>query len=374
MSKLKLGVVGGLGMMASPIAEHLLNSENAEVRVVHDRGKRDPRRDACRAAWKRHGAALIDDIGKLAQTPELDGVVLCCGKNGDDAPLIAQLSATLPAGCFICQLSTVSAAFARAAQAFLSARDLQYANYPLTGGPKGAQSATMLILAAGDKALYQRLLPTLEQLGQPRFFGDRVDAGAEVKLIGHLMVYSGLWGIASAAAVHSQRFAGGVIGGSEQTAFFDFLNQGAGGTRQWDVVLRQAIAADQYQGGFLLPHAVVDAIYAAELAIESGLPRAAFEPMINTALAFAFILRQQPDAAQCGTQLLLKQLSGGNAAALDQFIAEHRADHSDPAALLSACVEALPADLARSTAREISVSRLEALAACEEAVARTAAE
>ena len=164
---------------------------------------------------------LEDTIG---DGTDLDGVFICCGKNEDDRPLIAEIADRFARGgckdAFICHLSTVSSGFATAAHAHCRKKAVHYLNYPLTGGPAGAEAGTMLILASGDHALFQRLEPALNCLGTPRYFGDRPAAAAEVKLMGHLMVFNGLIGICSAVAVHTERFNDGQIGGDDQVAFF----------------------------------------------------------------------------------------------------------------------------------------------------------
>ena len=83
----------------------------------------------------------------------------------------------------------------------------------------------MLILASGSESHYSKLEPTLQTIGNPRYFGTSVTAGAEVKLIGQLMVFNGLMGISSAAPLKSECFQE-TLSGINQAEFFDFLNGG----------------------------------------------------------------------------------------------------------------------------------------------------
>src|SRR5262245_63482583 len=196
-------------------------------------------------------------------------------------------------------MSTVSAGFTAAAHAVCTQLGIGYVNYPLTGGPLGAQlggghSNGMLILASGDQGLYERLEPTLKVLGRSKYFSPSVSAGAETKLIGQHLVFDGCTGICTGAALYAECFANGVMGGPQQGEYFDFLNGGAGGTRQWDVALGRGVKENDGSAGFNIRHAVVDAIYAAKLAQEKGLPRFSIQPMLNIALAFAFLLRKYP--------------------------------------------------------------------------------
>ena len=209
---IKLIGIGGMGLMLSPSAQHLEQDGPARFIRVHDRGTRDTRRDDCRNAWQKHGAQIVNDFESLVGEGDYDGVVICAGKNGDDCeifkalvPLMQNSTNNRP---FILHLSTVSAGFAQQAAVFSQKNGIDYANYPLTGGPLGAETANMLILASGNESLYDRLEPTLQVIGNPKYFGNSITAGAEVKLIGQLMVFNGLMEISSAAALKSACFSG----------------------------------------------------------------------------------------------------------------------------------------------------------------------
>ena len=340
---MKLVGIGGMGLMLSPSAKHLKSGEPAHFLRIHDRGTKDDRRDMCRQAWKDHGADLVGDYESLVEDGDFDGVVICAGKNGDDCkifrslvPLMQQNMKNRP---FILHLSTVSAGFTRAAGDFLSSKGIDYVNYPLTGGPLGAETANMLILASGDESIYARLESVLQSIGNPRYFGPSVTAGAEVKLVGQLMVFNGLAGICSAAALKSECFQEELTG-SGQAEFFDFLNGGAGGTRQWDVAISKGVREDTWDQGFMIHHAVVDAIYAAKLCRERGLPAMAVIPMASIALAFAYLLSKFK-GAPLATHAIVREMIQENASELDQFMNRHLS-YSDVDASISNCIAVLP--------------------------------
>ena len=353
--------IGGLGLMLSPSAKHLLTGETARFLRIHDRGTSDPRRDRCRQAWREHGAELVGDYQSLIGDGDFDGIVICAGKNGDDLEIFQAITPLITTTCsrmpFILHLSTVSAGFVEAAHGFLEARGIRYANYPLTGGPAGADNAAMLILASGDPKLYEQLEPTLSLMGKPKFFGERVTAGAEVKLIGQLMVFNGLTGICSAAALKSACFGEGLVG-EEQAAFFDFLNGGAGGTRQWDVALSKAVRDGLWDQGFMLQHAVVDAIYAAKLCLEKKLSLLTSMPMICTGLAFSYLLQHYP-GTPLATHALVRELLEENAAGLDALLKEH-VDFRNPEASLENCIATLPEGVQRTVLLDVDRSSFQA--------------
>ncbi|WP_435684237.1 NAD(P)-binding domain-containing protein [Sedimenticola selenatireducens] len=364
---LKLAYVGGLGMMAGPAATHLTADGPARVLRVQDRGTQGGSRDRYRTDWQAHGAELVPTLQQLAGNGDLDGVVVCAGKNGDDVAIISELTNLLRAVSttrpFILHLSTVSPDFAEAATSFCASQQVDYVNYPLTGGPLGAQLGGsdpkgMLILASGDAAIYQRLLPLLQRLGHPRYFGSSPAAGAITKLVGHHMVFNGLNGIATAAAIHADCFNQGRLGGDEQFDYLAFLNGGAGGTRQWELGLSKGIATDNWEQGFSIHHAVVDAIYAARLAVAAGLSRISIQAMTNTAFTFSYLLNRYPGQT-LATHAVAREMIRSGSADLDRFMTERGAFGADADAVIAACVASLPEKIRDSALLEVTTAHFE---------------
>jgi len=354
---IKLIGIGGMGLMLSPSAKHLQQAGPARFVRVHDRGTQDARRDDCRQAWQKHGAEIVNDFEALVGEGNYDGAIICAGKNGDDCDifqtLVPLMQVKAKARPFILHLSTVSAGFAQQASGFCHANGIDYANYPLTGGPLGAETANMLILASGSASLYARMEPTLRVIGKPKYFGDSITAGAEVKLIGQLMVFNGLVGISSAAALKSACFSED-LHGSSQAGFFDFLNGGAGGTRQWDVALAKGVRDNVWDQGFMIHHAAVDAVYAAELCRQQGLPSVAIMPMVAIALSFAFLLTKY-EGSPLATHAIVREMLAAHARELDEFL-NHQITYSDPQTSINNCIAALPERVRASVLLDIDAS------------------
>jgi len=352
----KLVYVGGLGTMAGPGATHLTPAGPAQVLRFHDRGNPGKTRDEFRRAWKMHGAEPVGTFDELIGDGDLDGVVVCAGKNGDDIRIIAKLALLLGARCerrpFILHLSTISPWFTDTALIYCNDHGVDYANYPLTGGSigaalGGADPKGMLILASGDQVLYERVLPVLERLGHPRFFGTSISAGSITKLIGHYLAFNGLTGIGAGAVLHAEYFNEGVLGGEAQSDFLSFLNGGAGGTRQWDVAMSKGVRDGVWDAGFSNRHAVVDIIYAIQLALDKGLPRMTVQPMINMAFALSYLMIRYPGDA-LATQAIVRELLGTEAKALDFFMQGAGAFGADLEQVLADCVASLPEDVRKT--------------------------
>ena len=354
---IKLLGIGGMGLMLSPSAKHLKADGPAQFVRIFDRGTKDNRRDQARESWLSHGAQIVSDYPSLVGDGDFDGVVICAGKNGDDRDIFRSLVPVMKSSAvqkpFIAHLSTVSSGFAESAYEFLKSENIDYVNYPLTGGPLGAENAAMLILASGNEALYQRLKPMLEIIGSPKYFGPGIAAGAEVKLMGQLMVFNGLIGISSAAALKSECFNED-LSGEPQAEFFDFLNGGAGGTRQWDVALSKGVRDNIWDQGFMIQHAVVDAIYAAKLCQQRGLPAFSIVPMIAIAQTFAYLLNKYDESA-LATHAIVRELIKANAAGLDDFI-NHNISYENIDLCINNCINVLPKRVKESVMLEITKS------------------
>lgn len=321
-TNLRLVGIGNFGAMLSPSAGHLKDHGPAQYVRVLDRGTQNAEHDVRREAWVKHGAKLVPTIEALVKPTNFDGVVICAGKNATDHAIITEVVRHLKdcgAEKFILHLSTVSAGFAEKAAAFCAANGLKYANYPLTGGAAGAANAGMLILASGQKSLFDYLEPMLSAIGKPRFCGEGVADGAMVKLIGHYMVFYGLLGITSAAALHAKCFHEGIIG-DYQVEFFKWLNTGAGGTRQFDVALMKGLLGD-WETGFKKDHAAPDCLYAAQLGFENGLPIDRLIPLLNTAVEFGHSMQAEP-GKRLATHSLANYLLGDQARMLDKAMVQ----------------------------------------------------
>ncbi|MBA2653578.1 MAG: NAD(P)-dependent oxidoreductase [Gammaproteobacteria bacterium] len=341
---LRLAGIGALGNMLSHSAMHLLG-ENSPARFlrIYDRNPVDITKAHRREAWQVHGAKLVSSYEELIQGGDLEGIIICGGKNGDDISIftqvINQINQHYPDDNkpFILHFSTVSVEFVESANKACYHHKIEYANYPLTGGVKGAETATMLVLASGAKSLYERLEPLLRKIGKPNYYGEEVSMGAKVKLIGHLMVFNGLMGITSAAALQNKSLK---LSLQTEEEFFNFLNQGAGGTRQWDITLKQAIVEGVWDKGFLLVHAAIDAIYTADLLIKYHMPAISIYPILQISTAFSFLVDQY--GPQIATQSLLKAMVA-SPGALDEFT--RRFQDIDIQAFLENSIKALPGSL-----------------------------
>jgi 3-hydroxyisobutyrate dehydrogenase len=151
---LRLVGIGALGNMLSPAAYHLggVNRPGSFSRI-HDRNPLNVNRQQRREAWLAHGADLVTSYADLIKDKDFDGIFICAGKNGDDVSIIREVVKLVNHQFnegkkpFIVHFSTLSVEFVAAAFAACATNNIDYVNYPLTGGANGAAKGTMLILA-----------------------------------------------------------------------------------------------------------------------------------------------------------------------------------------------------------------------------------
>jgi 3-hydroxyisobutyrate dehydrogenase-like beta-hydroxyacid dehydrogenase len=351
---LKLLAIGGLGTMLSPSARHLQQTPAAKYLRVLDRGSRDAVKESRRQAWIAHGAELVSSLEDLTGDGNFDGIVICAGKNGDDVEIFQKLISlltitSLQREYFILHFSTVSCDFVQATYEYCHRHHVRYANYPLTGGSKGAETAKMLILASGDKVIYEKTKPMLEKIGVPQYFNEEIAYAAAVKLIGHVMVFHGLLGISLAAVLH-KKITNLPHLESSQAPFFDFLNNGAGGTRQWEVALKHSLLTDDWQSGFSTQYALIDLLYTIKLLQDKQTPLMLTLPLLEIALLFIYLLRHSAEKNPA-TQSIAPLIADTSPKEIDNFLKKYLS--LDIEACLQQCIDLLPPELKKILLLEV---------------------
>ena len=78
---------------------------------------------------------------------------------------------SLKAGAIWIDMSSTKPEEARAQSSALQAFDVSHLDAPVSGGTKGAEGATLAIMAAGEKHIFNRVKSVLEVLGRPVYVG-----------------------------------------------------------------------------------------------------------------------------------------------------------------------------------------------------------
>lgn len=135
------------------------------------------------------GAAVV--VTMLPDTPDVQAVVL--GEGG--------LRQNPPDGRLVIDMSTIAPQAVRAMAAALKAEGIDFIDAPVSGGPQGAKTATLTIMAGGDAGAFVRARPVLEAMGTTINHVGSSGAGQTVKLCNQLMVGINLQSVCEALAL-----------------------------------------------------------------------------------------------------------------------------------------------------------------------------
>ena len=184
----------GLGVMGRPMALHLL--EAGYTLGVYAR-----RQDAA-APLIAAGAFLSSTPAELASrsdvvitmvtaTSDVEEVLL--GENG-------VLAGARP-GATVIDMSTIAPRPTQRIAAALGAKQVRMLDAPVTGGPAGAEAATLTIMVGGDPAVLEEMRPVLGRLGKQIVHMGGHGAGQIAKACNQLALLVNAQGAAEALAL-----------------------------------------------------------------------------------------------------------------------------------------------------------------------------
>jgi 3-hydroxyisobutyrate dehydrogenase len=166
--------------------------------------------------------------------------------------------------CF--DLSTNSRAMVQKLHAAFAGKGLHLLDSPVSGGPRGAATRKLALWVSGDKAVFERHLPVLQDIGdQVRYIGP-VGHATVAKLVHNCAGYA--FNVALA-----ETFAMGVKAGVDPLVLFEAVRQGAIGRRRtFDAVIDQFLPNQYDPPAFALRLAHKDVGLAVALGREVGVP------------------------------------------------------------------------------------------------------
>lgn len=105
------------------------------------------------------------------------------------------------AGCVVVDMETISPVVARNIAQALAARDIDMIDAPVSGGPMGAEQATLSIMAGGKQAVFERVKPLFECLGKTIVYMGEHGAGQITKACNQLALLVTAQGSAEALSL-----------------------------------------------------------------------------------------------------------------------------------------------------------------------------
>ncbi|WP_323032505.1 NAD(P)-dependent oxidoreductase [Paracoccus sp. (in: a-proteobacteria)] len=258
MTAIKIGFIG-LGLMGRGMVANFLKA--GFDTTVHDlyRDAAEPfvEKGATWAESPRALAELCNVVFTSLPTPR-DVEAVGFGPEG--------LIEGLCEGSVWLDLSTNSLETVRSAHARLAARNVQFMDAPVSGGPRGANSGTLAIWIGGDKPTYDRLGPVLAAIAdQPNYIGE-IGAGTIAKLV-HNMASTAI------NAVMAETLTMGVKAGLDLLPLWKAIRAGAAGRkRSFDVVGPRFLQDNVEVPNFQLRLALKDISLALDLGREQDVP------------------------------------------------------------------------------------------------------
>jgi 3-hydroxyisobutyrate dehydrogenase len=179
----------GLGTIGLPMARQLVAAGHSVVGCDLDQACVE-RLGARSAATPAEAAAASEVVLLSLPTPAaVEDVVL--GPRG--------VRAGARRGTLLVDMSTSPPALARRLAA--ECEGLEVLDAPVSGGPRGAEDATLTIMAGGDEPAFRRALPLFERLGSLVVLVGGHGAGQAAKLCNNLIAGATMAAVAESCAV-----------------------------------------------------------------------------------------------------------------------------------------------------------------------------
>lgn len=249
---MNLGFIG-TGNMGGPMATNLLKAGHSLT--VHD-----IRREAATpllemgAKWastpQAVAAASEITFTSLPGPKEMEAVTL-----GDGGILQGAKR-----GSVYVDMTTNSPVVTRRIHAAFKAKGIHMLDAPVSGGVHGAASRNLAVMVGGDKAVYQRIKPVLDAIGDKVFYSGEIGCGQICKL-----VHNCIGGILMQAI--SETFVLGVKAGVEPRALWETVRRGSVGRM---AIMHYGFPASSFRGDFKARFAIKLARKDVGLATEMG--------------------------------------------------------------------------------------------------------
>ncbi|MCX5591864.1 NAD(P)-dependent oxidoreductase [Alcaligenes endophyticus] len=170
----------GLGAMGFPMAQNLLQAGMQVCGV-----------DLSDQALERFAAAGGSVAKSVAEVQLESDFLILMVINIDQAKQVLmqeQVLARLKQGCTVVLMATCPSPDVAALGQYLAERGIAFLDAPVSGGVEGAKAASLTIMAAGDRATYDKAVPILQHMGQRLFHvGEQAGQGAMVKTVNQLL-------------------------------------------------------------------------------------------------------------------------------------------------------------------------------------------
>ena len=193
---MKIGFIG-LGAMGRPMALHLCAAGYSVGVYARRAGAADPLVAA--------GATLSATPADLGSTSDVIVTMVTATADVEEVLLgdHGVLTGARP-GSVVIDMSTIAPQATRSIAAALQQGGVRMLDAPVTGGPAGAEAATLTIMVGGEPAVLDEVRPLLERLGKQIVHMGGHGAGQVAKACNQLALLVNAEGVAEALALGEQ--------------------------------------------------------------------------------------------------------------------------------------------------------------------------
>lgn len=256
MTKPEIGFIG-LGLMGDAMVQRL-QATGYKLHVMANRSRTNVEAAVARGATEHKTAK------SLAQASAI--VMLCMDTSASvEARLLGEdgVLAGLSAGNTVIDFGTSLPASTRSMGEKAAAIGAGYMDAPLGRTPAHALDGALNIMGAGDIAVYERVKPVLDDLGENVFHLGPLGAGHTVKLINNF------FGMTVATSM-SEAFAMADLAGVERQTLYDVMSAGPLHSGMMDFVKGYAVDGKPDHLAFAIKNARKDVGYYATMADDAG--------------------------------------------------------------------------------------------------------
>lgn len=258
MTQPRIGFIG-LGLMGAAMVSRLQDKGYA-LTITANRSR--PNIDAAVA----RGATEVGTAREVAAASDI--IMLCMDTsasvearmNGDDGVI-----AGLNPGAVVIDFGTSLPASTRALAKKVAAAGGQMLDGPLGRTPQQAYDGLLNIMTAGDKAAFDKVKPTLDDLGENVFYLGDVGSGHTIKLMNN---FFGMTVANAMAEVFGMADATGV----DRQQVYDVIAAGPLKSVMMDLVKAYGIDGDSSKLAFSIRNAAKDVGYYSQMAEDAGAP------------------------------------------------------------------------------------------------------
>ncbi|UCH36116.1 MAG: NAD(P)-dependent oxidoreductase [Armatimonadota bacterium] len=276
----------GLGHMGKPMARNLLQAGFPVV--AHNRSRapvEEVAKDGAQPAFSPREVAERSDIviTMLPDSPDVELVVL-----GADGVIEGA-----KADQVVVDMSTILPRSSRDIAARLADKGAAMLDAPVSGGPQGAEAATLSIMVGGPKDAFDRCLPVLQAMGKQIVYMGESGSGSMAKLCNQVACVLNLLGVSETLVLARKA-------GLDPERLLEAITAGAASSWMLNIQGPKMVARD-FAPGFFVRLQQKDLRLVLSTAEELGLP------LPGTALVQQlFRALEASGEAELGTQALIK--------------------------------------------------------------------